>query len=163
MSAMGVRERIMAMLTLLNLPPLTDSLLWLGSPIFLSVPIALCCGMVGSLPLLMFGFARRHHGGGFVVFFSGLLCASSLTAFLLSEVPSARYEALVKMASKDPPMKSWVTYYLDDHQITWLEAGLLHVAYATVHPSRTVLEPEPDRKAQFIRALRLPWKEEGRP
>ncbi|MFO0699929.1 MAG: hypothetical protein U0236_11920 [Nitrospira sp.] len=160
---MGVRERIMAMLTLLKLPPLTDWLLWLGSPIFLLIPIALCLGMVDSLALLMFGFARRHHGGGFVVFFSCLLCVSSLTAFLLSEVPSARYEALVKMASKDPPMKSWVTYYLDDNQITWLEAGLLHVAYATVHPSRTVLEPEPDRNAQFIRALRHPRKEEGRP
>ncbi len=90
------------MLTLLNLPPLTDSLLWLGSPIFLPKPIVLCCGMVGSLALMMFGFARRHHIGGFVVFFSCLLCASSLTAFLLSEVPSARYEALVNMAGQDP-------------------------------------------------------------
>ncbi len=109
--------------------------------------------MVGSLALLMFGFARRHHGGGFVVFFSCLLCASSLTAFLLSGVPSARYAALVKMASKDPPMKSWVVYYLDDHQITWLESGLLHVAYATVHPNRAVLEPAPDRKrSSFVRS-----------
>lgn len=151
------------MLKLLTLPPLTDWLLWLDSPIFLPIPIALSFGMVGYLVLVLFGLGRRHHVGGFVVFFGCLFCASSLTAFLLSEVPSARYEALVKMASKDPPIKSWVTYYLDDNQITWLEAGLLHVAYATLHPSRAVLEPETDRNAQFIRALRLSRKEEGRP
>ena len=95
----------------LKLPPLTDWLLWFGSPIFLPIPIALCLGMVGYLVLLIFGFTRRHSAGGFGVFFGCLLCASSLTAFLLSEIPSTRYETLVKMASKGPPMQSWVAYY----------------------------------------------------
>ena len=135
-------------------PQLNDLLLVLSSPVCLPLAISLCLGVVGSLILVVCVFPRRRYLAGFVVFFVCLLSASSLTALMLTEGPPSRDEALLKKAKEGTPMYAWIAYALQDHHITWLEAGLLEVTDATLHPSAAVQHPITDRTTALIRALR---------